>query len=299
MRQGKFAALFLAALVLTACERNSHTQTDQILKQSTFEGASSRVVTLAPNLAELMFAAHSGDKLVGISAYTDYPPEAVNLPIISDAFMVDQEQLALLRPDLLLAWENGTPAHVVDQLRQAGYRVEVIQTDSLDDVASALVKIGELTGNPEPAAEAAAAYRQQIQQLADRYSGRESIDVFYQISSRPLYTINSAHYISELVDLCGGRNIFDDLDGLAPMVDVEAVVSRNPEVMLAAIDSTLNAFDVWDRWPEMAANRYGNRFFVPAAEIGRATPRLVMAGESVCKALADARRNKQADVRHD
>lgn len=296
MRRFETVALFLVVLVfvVTACEQKSGTHSDDQNSARSSYGPSNRVVTLAPNLAELMFAAKAGDKLVGISAYTDFPPAAVELPIVSDAFMVDQEQLALLKPDLLLAWKNGTPAHVVDQLREAGFRVEVIQTDSLDDVAVAIERIGELTGKHKPAANAAAAYRQRIQQLTDRYSGGESIDVFYQISSRPLYTVNSTHYISELINLCGGRNIFDDLDELAPLVDVEAVVSRNPEAMLAALDSTQAAFDVWDRWPELAANRYGNRFFVPAAEIGRATPRVVVAGEAVCEALAEARLNKAA-----
>ena len=301
MRRLKNAVPILAALVLfvTACERNNGPRAGIQSDSSNSDNATIRVVTLAPNLAELVFAAHAGDKLVGISAYTDFPPAALDLPIVSDAFMVDQEQLSLLKPDLLLAWENGTPLHVIDQLREAGFRVEVIQTDSLDDVAVALERIGELTGNLKPAADAAAAYRQQIQQLTDRYSGSEPIDVFYQISSRPLYTVNSTHYISEILTLCGGRNIFDDLDDLAPMVDVEAVISRGPEVMLAALDSTQAAFDIWDRWPELAANRYGNRFFIPADEIGRATPRLVAAGEAVCEALTKARRNRQAGSRHD
>ena len=258
-----------------------------------------RVVTLSPHLAELMYAAGAGHKLVGISAYTDFPAEAAGLPIISDAFMVDQEQLALLKPDLLLAWNNGTPTHVIDQLREAGYRVQAVNTDGLDDVATALEFIGRLTGSPKPAQEAAAKYRLRMKELADNYSGAQQVDVFYQIASRPLYTVNASHYISELLAICGGKNIFDDLGELAPMVDVEAVVSRNPEAMLAANDSKQAAFDVWDRFPDLAANQYGNRFYMPAAEIGRATPRLVVAGTAICNALESARRNKQtyADAR--
>jgi iron complex transport system substrate-binding protein len=296
VRKTKIVAFRLAVLLLivTACDQEDSNRTDASNDHERDTRSVTRVVTLAPNLAELMFAAQAGDQLVGVSAYTDYPPAAAGLPIVGDSFLVDQEQLALLRPDLLLAWENGTPGHVIDQLRAAGFRVEIISTNSLDDVATALEIIGQLTGNPQPARVAAAAYRQQVQALAERYSGAAPVRVFYQISSRPLYTVNGAHYISELIALCGGRNIFDDLGELAPMVDVEAVISRNPEAMLAAVDSTQAAFDVWDPWPDLAANRYGNRFFIPAAEIGRATPRLVAAGEAVCEALARARRNRQA-----
>jgi iron complex transport system substrate-binding protein len=109
--------------------------------------------------------------------------------------------------------------------------------------------------------------------------------------------VNGSHYISELLELCGGQNIFSDLNELAPMVDVEAVLSRNPEAMLAAKDATEEAFDDWNNWPGMAANRYGNRFFMPAAEIGRATPRLVAAGEAVCEALKIARVNRREYLR--
>jgi len=285
------AAIVLAAiaLFLAACDA----KTDVAENSSKNDAVAVRVITLAPNLAELMFAANAGDNLVGVSAHTDYPDAARELPIIGDAFLVDQEQLALLKPDLLLAWDSGTPVHVIDQLQAAGYRVEVIHTQSLADVATALETIGELTGNSAAAAAAASTYRADMQTLVDRYADRESISVFYQISNRPLYTVNGDHYISELLKLCGGSNVFADIGGLAPMIDVEAVVSRNPEVMLAGEDGRQSAFEVWDRWPTMTANRYGNRFFMPSAEIGRATPRLVRAGYAVCEALVEARRNRR------
>jgi len=278
------AALMVNAL-LAACE-NSASPTGS---PAASNRNALRVVTLAPNLAELMFAANAGDQLVGVSAYTDFPPAAAKLPVIGDAFAIDQEQLLLLKPDMLLAWDEGTPRHMLDQLRNAGYRVEVIRTNGLADVADALERIGDLTGNPQQAKQAAQRYRQQIAALREHYDDTNTVRVFYQISSRPLFTVNGSHYISELLELCGGQNIFSDLSELAPMVDVEAVLSRNPEAMLAAKDATEEAFDDWNDWPGMAANRYGNRFFMPAAEIGRATPRLVVAGEAVCEALKKAR----------
>ena len=118
--------------------------------------------------------------------------------------------------------------------------------------------------------------------------------VFYQVDKRPLYTINDQHYVSELIDLCGGSNVFSDLDGLAPIVSVEAVVERDPEAMFASSDAGYGAFDQWDRWPHIAANRYKNRFLMPADEIGRATPRLLIAAKAVCEALQNARANRDA-----
>ncbi|HWM27569.1 MAG TPA: helical backbone metal receptor [Woeseiaceae bacterium] len=251
-----------------------------------------RIVTLAPHLAELVFAVGAGEQLVGVTAYTDYPKAAAALPLVGDAFAIDQEQLALLKPDLLLAWNSGTAAHVVDELETRGYRVEPVETRGIGDISTALERIGELTGHASEAAVAAEEFRRGMQQLAERHRESQPISVFYQVSGRPLYTVNGEHYVSELIEVCGGRNVFDDLNNLAPLVDVEAVLARNPEVMLASDDSEAEAFDVWRRWPELAANRHANFFFLPADEIGRATPRLLRAGETLCETLDQARRNR-------
>ncbi len=252
-----------------------------------------RIVTLAPNLTELVFAAGAGEVLVGASAYSDYPPAALDLPRIGDAFAIDHEQLALLRPDLLLAWQGGTPAHVVDELRSRGYRVEVVHTNRLDDVPGALRKIGTLVGLADKAEASASAFAESMESLQRRYGGLEDLRVFYQVSQRPLYTINGDHYISELISLCGGSNIFAGLNELAPLVDVEAVIDRDPEVMLASTDAGMAAFDDWNRWPAIAANRFDNQYLIPADEIGRATPRLVRAAQAVCDALVLARERKR------
>ena len=273
-----------AVAVIAACARSGD--------PSVPDGVATRIVSLAPNLTELVYTVGAGEQLVGVSAWSDYPREVLELPVMGDAFTVDQEQLALAKPDLLLVWESGTPAHVVDELRSIGYRVVPIRTRSLDDVAEALLTLGELTGHPSTAAAAAREYRRQLQLLRDEYSDLAPIRVFYQVAARPLYTVNNEHYISELISVCGGDNVFGDIGKLAPTVDVEAVVDRNPEVMLASTDAGDNAFDVWQRWETIAANRFGNQFLLPADEIGRATTRVVIAGKAMCLALQKGRINR-------
>lgn len=258
-----------------------------------------RIVTLAPHLAELAFAAGAGGKLVGVSAYSDYPQAVRALPIVGDAFMVDQEQLTLLRPDLLLAWQSGTPARVVDELRERGYRVEVLQSRGLDDVATALRRIGGLTGQAGSAERAAADFAAGLARLSDRWRDASPIRVFYQVSGRPLYTVNGDHYVSDLIKICGGRNVFADLGSLAPLVSEEAVLERNPELLLAADTGEQGTFDHWRRWPSLAANRHGNHFLVPADEVARATPRLVEAGQAICRVLQKGREQRGLERMND
>ena len=238
--------------------------------------------------------AGAGDRLVGVSAYSDYPPAVADLPLVGDAFTIDQEQLALLEPDLLLAWHSGTPAHVVDELRQSGYTVEVIRTQRLEDIARAVIRIGELANVQQQAEQAALDFAAGLQELASDFPDESPIRTFYQVSSRPLYTVSGGHFVSELIELCGGINIFADLEELAPAIDVEAVIDRDPEVMLAGADAGSDTFAAWERWPNIAANRYGNQFTVPGDEMTRATTRVVNGGRAVCDALHVARAQRDS-----
>ena len=181
--------------------------------------------------------------------------------------------------------------HVVDELRTRGYRVEFVSTTGLYDVSAALLQIGALTGRSDIASVAASNYESSLGQLAAERRDRIPIRVFYQVDARPLYTINGDHYLSQLIDLCGGVNIFSDLSGLAPLISVESVLERDPQVILASSDAGRQAFDEWQRWSDMAAVRSDNQFLMPANEIGRATPRLLVGARAVCDALDKGRQN--------
>ncbi len=258
------------------------------------DGPASRIVTFAPHLAEMLFEIGAEEQLVGVSAWSDFPREVLELPQVGDAFTIDQEQLSLLQPDLVLVWESGMPAHTVDELRARGYRVVSLRTRDLDDVAEALLQLGELTGHAGNGQAAAARFSAALESLRERYAAAEPVDVFFQVATRPLYTVNGEHFISKILELCGGRNVFEDVAGFAPAVSVEAVLERNPEVLLAGTNLGDDAFGAWARWPNLAANRYGNQFLVPDETIGRPSPRLALAAQSVCLALDQARINRAA-----
>lgn len=281
--------LVAAGCVLAACNEVADTPAP-----SAAAPPAARLVTLSPHLAELVFAVGAGDLLIGVTAYTDFPEAARDLPVIGDAFNLDLERLLLLEPDLLLAWDQGTPEHVVDQLRERGFRVDTVTTTSLGEIGDAMRLIGRLTGRETTAMRAASDFETAIATLAESRAGQSPITVFYQVDARPLYTVNGTHYVSEILSLCGGVNVFVDIGGLAPLVSVEAVLEKNPEAIFASSDAGKGAFDQWQRWPELAANRYGNHFLITASEIARATPRLLAAAEQVCEALATARSNRES-----
>lgn len=252
-----------------------------------------RIVTLSPHLAELVYSAGAGDRLVGVSAFSDFPAPVAALPQVGDAFAIDLEQLSLLEPDLLLAWQSGTPQRTVDELRRLGHPVVVIRTRSLGDVAAALKRIGRLAGSEAAATSAAERFLAELDALERRYADRSPLRVFYQVSARPLYTVNRQHFASELIGICRGRNVFADLDDLAPLVSPEAVLERQPEALLAGgrgdDPHDLEVFADWRRWQSLPATAHDNFLLVDADLIARPGLRLVAAAEQLCERLDEAR----------
>ncbi len=249
-----------------------------------------RIVTLAPHLTELVFSAGAGDRLVGVVAYSDFPEAAQALPVIGDAFRIDPEQLAAVDPDLVLAWEGGNPDEALDQLETRGYRVIRLATESLFDVADNLEAIGRLTGTGDMAQRAAGDYRAALEKLAATHRGREPITVFYQVSPQPLYTVGGRHAISDMIRVCGGRNVFDDLGQLAPVVSLEAVIDRDPEVIIAS--NYGDPLERWRGWPDLSAARNGNLYTVDAALVTRPGLRMLEGTRAVCRHLDEARQNR-------
>lgn len=256
--------------------------------------AAQRIVSLAPNLTELVFTLGAGARLVGADVFSNYPPQARGIARVGDAFQVDYERVLALNPDLVLVWDTGTPEPVIEKLTQLGLAVERLSTTRLEDVASALRRLGSLTGTTATAEEAARAYSSALAALRLEHAADPSITVFYQISAAPLYTINDRHLISEIIALCGGRNVFAELAQLAPPVSLEAVLERNPEVILAGDDIAGDPFAPWRRWRQLRAVELDNLYVLRVDRVARATTRIVEGAREVCAVLDQARERRMA-----
>lgn len=264
-----------------------------LLTASTLSAASPeparRIVSLSPHLTELAFDAGAGSWLVGVVEYSDYPPQARRVPRVGDAFRIDRERLATARPDLILAWAGGTPAATVEQLRRDGHRVVVIETGDPGEVAEALERIAQLAGTQETAAPLAAAFRDGFADLERRFAHRRPVSVFVQISPRPLYTIGAGQIIDTVLSICGGRNVFGDLDQLAPVVTEEAVIAADPEVVLAPRVGGQDALARWRRFPGIEAVREGRLHLVEDDLISRQSLRMLEGARTICDLLEEAR----------
>lgn len=255
-----------------------------------------RIVTLSPHVTELLFAAGAGAKLIATVEFSDYPPEAKRLPRVGGYETLDVERIVALKPDLVVAWGSGNPPSVIDQLRALGLALFVSEPRSLDDVASTLQTLGRLAGAESSANRAAASFRQRAAEIRARYSTRPPVRVFYQVWDLPLMTVNDAHLISKVLNLCGGINVFGSLSALAPTVDVEAVLAADPEVIIGSEEAGArnDALEAWRRWPRLSASKRGNIFQMPPDIMVRHAPRILDAAQIVCDRLEQARANRPA-----
>ena len=255
------------------------------------EQPASRIVSLAPHLTELLYAAGAGSRLVGAVEFSDFPAAARALPQVGSDARIDLEAVLALRPDLVVAWPNAGSLRAVERLAQLGLPVFRSEPRELDDVARTLQRLGRLAGSQAQAESAAAAFRARAAALEKRYAAQRKVRVFYQIWDRPLLTVNGDHIISKVIALCGGENVFAGLPLLVPEVDREAVLRANPEAIVASgsNDAQPQWLEMWRQFPGLAAAARGQLYAIPADLIQRQTPRILDGAERLCGRLEAVR----------
>lgn len=252
-----------------------------------------RIVTLAPHLAEIVFAAGAGGRLVGVARFSDFPEAARHLPRVGDGSRVDLERILALKPDLILAWKSGNQASDVARLEQLGFPVFVTEPARLADIPRLVRAVGTLAGTEHDAEQTSEKFNNEINVLREKYGGRPPLRVFYEIWHRPLLTVNGRHIISDVITLCGGRNVFADAPALTPQVSTEAVLAARPEVILGG-GSAGGEKEFVAEWRASAVEALRDlpRFYVDPDEIQRQTPRIVGGARAICEDLEKVRKRK-------
>lgn len=258
-----------------------------------------RIVSLSPHITELLFAAGAGVRIVGVDDSSDYPPAVSGIPRLGEASALDIEALLKLKPTLVIAWQTGTPPRLRAELERLNVPIIVTEQRNLDDIGTVLEQFGRLGGSAAVADDAARRYRFDLAALRLRYAGRPRLTVFYQVWDRPLYTLSGDHVISEAMSLCGGDNIFAELSTLAPAVDREAVIARNPDVILIGAtgrDGERQAGE-WNRFSSLQAVKNRHIYTVDPSLIGRMAPRILQGVRDVCSSLDRARADHTVSIK--
>jgi iron complex transport system substrate-binding protein len=292
-------ALSLLGLIGAAIAQSAPiTVTDSEGKPFTLAAPAKRIVAIAPHITELVFAAGAGHRLVATVDYGDYPPEAKKLPRVGSAFGVNVEAVAALKPDLVVAWQIEANKANLAQIRSLGIPVLLNEPRSFEGIADSIADLGKLAGTQATAQAAAQRMHAQVRALRTRYASAKPIKVFYQLTDKPLLTINQKHFISDAMALCGAVNVFASAVPLVPEVGFEGVLAAQPEVLVAASTAPTHSPErsawqtVWQRKLPSFAPVQAKRFVTLTADrMHRHTPRALEETGVLCEAL-DKFRNK-------
>ena len=293
MRRPWLAALFmLSLLVPSLAQAEKPCVSDALDQRVCLAEPAQRVVSLSPGATELLFSAGAGDRVVAVSAWSDYPAEAADLPQVGDSNRLDLEAIVSMAQDLVVAWVDGNSRSQLERLSDLGIHVFWLAPRTFDDIAAAVSDLALLTGLLDLGNERAEAFRAEMAALEAQYADARPVKVFYQIWEQPLMTVNREELISKAISLCGGVNVFGELPRLVPRISREAVLEANPEAIITAGSSDDSQWlEGWREFPGLAAVAADNLFLEPPDLLARPTLRMADGARHLCQTLEQARAN--------
>jgi iron complex transport system substrate-binding protein len=282
-----------ASLAGAASAAPARTVTDDTRQAVTVGGPPLRIASLSPGGTEMLFAAGAGGEVVATTRYSDEPPAARAVPRIGDAVAIDVERLVLLHPDVVVAWPGG--GNPAQQARIAALHIPVYEQQALrlTDLAPSVRRLGALAGTQGAAERAARAIEARLGALEREYSGGawgagRHPSVLLEVWNRPIYTVGGRQLMSDALALCGARNVFGDLPEAGPAVNVEAVIARDPDIIIAAGPPGESAAWLrdWQRFGTLAAVREHRLIAFDNQALSRLGPSVLSATEELCRAIA-------------
>ncbi len=289
----KSALTLLSLIVLCAFSLSLLAQTvvDDSGQRIKLNNPAKRIISLAPHTTELLFSAGAGDRVIGVVEYSNYPEQANHIAQIGSSSQFDFERIVQLQPDLIVGWQSGNPANLVARLKRMGFSVYLSEPRNIGDIASNIERLAILAGTSAQAKKNVSDFRHKMDRLRRQYEDKKPVTLFYEIWNDPPMTLGGKHIFSELVDLCGGTNIFSDVSTLAPQVSREAVVARNPQVILASGMGSERPkwLDEWKKWRNLRAVKNNHLYFIHPDYLQRASLRLATGAKQLCTVLDSAR----------
>lgn len=281
--------LMLAGVFLLVAGASARQVTDGIRRQIHVPDDPVRVVALAPSITEIIFALGQEHRLVGVSQFSDFPPEALRLPHVGSYIKPDLERIISLNPDICIAVKDGNPRAVADRLES--FRIPVYAVDPLDlgAVMTMVLQIGDLLNAGDQAQIIVTGMKSRIDGVRELLKKTEQRPgVFFQIGFSPIVSVGKGTFIHELIQMAGGRNLCADYASY-PRLSREQVVALLPDVLvITTMHRNVSVDQVkaeWAGWSQIPAVRDSRIAVVDSNIFDRPTPRQVDALEQLVRII--------------
>ncbi len=291
-KKGKRTPYFIvgmAFLLLITVEAFSATFVDEAGRKLELKSPPQRMISVAPSVTEILFAIGLGDKLVGVTSYCNYPPEASKKERVGGYINPSLEKIVALRPNLVLGIADGDLRTFVNKLTGLGIAVYITNPKNVSEVILSIRKIGEVTFASEKANLFADSLRKREKEITDRVQGQARPRVLHIMAYEPLFSSAKGSFVDDLISLAGGRNVAADAKGRHPRLSMEEVMAQDPEVIILSSmtskDSSGEQRQRWERWKEISAVRSGRIYVIDADILLRPSPRIIDGLEQMARAI--------------
>lgn len=248
----------------------------------------SRIIALAPDITEILFAIGANKNIVGTVDSSDFPAAAKSITRVGSYSGLDMERIIALKPDLIITW-GQTFSRQLTLLQTLHIPIYVTHPAQLEDVAKTMQRIGVLTDRTSASELAARHYLAQLAALQAQNQSLTPIKVFYQIGANALFTINKDSWINQAITLCGGKNIFANAKLIGAEVNMEAVIDHQPQIILSDVRQAQHWQMMWQHFAMIPAVKNRMLFTINPDWIDRAGPRLLLGVAAMCHDINQAR----------
>ncbi len=250
----------------------------------------SRIVSLAPSATENLFAIGAGHLVVGVTSACDYPPQVKKLPQVGDFMKPSLERIAALKPDLIVIVSSTIPKAIADDLQsKAKVPVFVFQPQTVSSVLRGLLTLGELTGKKRQAQKLVGELERRLKSVERRVANKPRLKVVVEIAPPPsLMVAGPKTFIDDAIYLAGGENAFKDSPQPFPLVSLEALVAKEPDVYIIAVKGRKQLLDEVKRrsgFSNLRCVQNGRVYGIDPDLIFRPSPRLVKGVEEIGRLL--------------
>ncbi len=290
-RQMPAAVIFAAILLVLALPLavGAVSVKDQLGRTVDLPPDPHRVVALAPNITEIIFALGQQQRLKGVTRYSDYPPEAKKLSRVGTYVHLDLERIVALKPDLCIASRDGNPRAIIDRLESLHIPVFVVDPQSLESIIQTVHDLGAILNASGQADELAQHLQRRIRRVRRRVAAAGSRPrVFFQVGITPIIAAGAHTFINELIDYAGGRNCVRGKTAYLRF-SREQVLALDPDILIICTMARGAVFEKirkqWYSWPNLSAVRQNRVHVVDSDLFNRPSPRLVDSLELLAKLI--------------
>jgi iron complex transport system substrate-binding protein len=281
--------LILAVIPLLAGNVFGADFVDEVGRKISLEEIPRRIVSVAPNVTEILFALGLANRVVGVTSYCEFPPAAQKKEKIGGYINPSLEKIVALRPDLVIGTAEGDLKIFVDRLAALGVRVYIINPQDVSGVIDAIRHIGDVTFAASSAGKMAGRMQVQIEAIRKKIQGRPRPRVLHVLSVDPLISAGRGTFVNDLIRLAGGQNIAAKATARYPRFSMEEIIRQDPQVIIL---SSMRSHDPlaaerkwWHRWENISAVRFDRIYVLDADLIHRPSPRIVQGLEKMARVI--------------